>query len=506
MAEEEKQSLLEDDKKSAFGESSHFTDPRLDYTHWVWRDWGCLIYYYLCVFAVIGYCFYLWSVDLSWTAAIDEEVDSDLGSFLSSVTDYTGFYLIVFLTPVLGILLGFCWMQFLRVFARIIILIMLVLNVVLWIAIAVLGFVFELYWLGAIGLIVTLFFTLYVWFVWPRVQLTSVLLEIGSKIVTMFSGVVLVQLTTVCLDIVWWYVIIYCIWGYLLVAVTEDGGDVNVGIVFALLLSLYWSNEVNANIAHTTCCGVSAVWYFTPDGEMGWSHTPTLKAFGRAMTTSFGSIVMGSLLVSLVHLVRAMISCGCQNCCARCLCSCCLRCLEAMIRYFNRYAYAHCAIYGVGFFEGAKQTFDLLQTSGVMAIINDDLSGKAMFMGNLIAFVLCGGISFAIAYSYYWDLSSVEDDVISVLFCVGLTLYGAIFGAILCSIVLSVVHSAVITLFVCFAEEPAIMEENHADDFNAIKEVRPDFGMVPGDAPEFVEPAADEVAGAGDSVNENVAV
>lgn len=151
------------------------------------------------------------------------------------------------------------------------------------------------------------------------------------------------------------------------------------------------------------------------------------------------------------------------------------------------------------YITAAKQTFDLLQTSGLMAIINDDLSGKALFMGNLIAFLFCGAIGFLISYEYYWDMDSVENDILSVFFVVTLTLYGAIFGLILCSIVLQVVRSAIITLFICFAEEPAIMEENHADDFNAIKDVRPDFGILPENMDsEYVEPPAD--------AEENVAV
>ena len=149
---------------------------------------------------------------------------------------------------------------------------------------------------------------------------------------TMFNGVVLVQLITVAFDIFWWYTIVYCIFGYLIVSVSDNGGNINAGVIFVLLLSLYWTNEVNANLSHTSCCGmlclmrnfnsfyynhsnkgVAAVWFFSPESDMTWSHFPTFKAFVRSMTTSFGSICFGSLLVSIVHLIRAMITCGCRN-------------------------------------------------------------------------------------------------------------------------------------------------------------------------------------------------
>ena len=67
-------------------------------------------------------------------------------------------------------------MQILRIFARVIIIIMLIFNVVLWTTICILGFAYSVYWLGAIGLCVALFFVLYTAFVWGRIKFTSVLI------------------------------------------------------------------------------------------------------------------------------------------------------------------------------------------------------------------------------------------------------------------------------------------------------------------------------------------
>ena len=112
MAEEEKQSLLDDaDKEPEFGVSSQYEDPRLDYSRWIWRDWCCSIYYYFCILGVFGYTIYLWSDKLSWTVAIDEDIDGELASLFSGIDDYTGYYLVIFLTPLLGIGIGFAWMQ-----------------------------------------------------------------------------------------------------------------------------------------------------------------------------------------------------------------------------------------------------------------------------------------------------------------------------------------------------------------------------------------------------------
>ena len=106
---------------------------------------------------------------------------------------------------------------------------------------------------------------------------------------------------------------------------------------------MYWGFQVNKNISHTTTCGVAATWYFSTVIE----HKPTPAAFKRTMTTSFGSVCLGSLIVAFLQAVRAMLrgskrSRSCLTLIALCL----LGCIERLIRYFNKYAFAQCAIYG----------------------------------------------------------------------------------------------------------------------------------------------------------------
>lgn len=86
--------------------------------------------------------------------------------------------------------------------------------------------------------------------------------ELGSMIVGQFSGVVCVQFTTVILTIIWFAVIAICMWGYFIItagdAKVDENGNVyydynpNGWVIFGLVVSLYWSIEVNSNISHTT--------------------------------------------------------------------------------------------------------------------------------------------------------------------------------------------------------------------------------------------------------------
>lgn len=75
---------------------------------------------------------------------------------------------------------------------------------------------------------------------------------------------------------------------------------------------------------------------------------PTLSAFGRASTWSLGSISFGSLVVTILEMIRLILNSLANNASAEgnpieaCL-ACCAACfvgfIESLVEYFNRYAY-----------------------------------------------------------------------------------------------------------------------------------------------------------------------
>lgn len=77
-------------------------------------------------------------------------------------------------------------------------------------------------------------------------------------------------------------------------------------------------------------------------------HNPTLKAMNRALTTSFGSICFGSLVIAVVKALRAMVNMSRQsdNSFVKCIAECILACIERIIQYINVYAFSYVAIYG----------------------------------------------------------------------------------------------------------------------------------------------------------------
>eukprot|EP00483_Globobulimina_turgida_P006238 UN06248 len=106
---------------------------------------------------------------------------------------------------------------------------------------------------------------------------------------------------------------------------------------------------------------------------------------------------------------------------------------------------------------------------GMMAMINDDLTGAAITCGALVCGVLSGGIGWAIGYAFYGDEIVGDWTKYGLLTCIAI--FCGIVGIIMTQICLHPLPSAVQCLFVCWAEEPEILAENRPKVYKALTEV-----------------------------------
>jgi hypothetical protein len=105
---------------------------------------------------------------------------------------------------------------------------------------------------------------------------------------------------------------IFSIWFFLTVVgvyqtySNPDGSSnskLNAAMVF-LVFSFYWTSQVIAYVTHVTLAGVFATVYFLNNQV---AH-PIWGSAKRALTTSFGTICFGSLLVALINTIRYLIA------------------------------------------------------------------------------------------------------------------------------------------------------------------------------------------------------
>jgi len=173
------------------------------------------------------------------------------------------------------------------------------------------------------------------------------------------------------------------------------------------------------------------------------------------MTTSFGSICLGSLIVAFIKTIKYFVQHGrrSNNEFARACAVCILSCIDSIVQYFNMYAFTQVAIYGKSFCEAGKATWDLLKSRGLDAIINDDLISGVIIFGSLIGAMVVGAVGLIIGkYTYGYS----ENYGIFVL-------VGVLIGFAMIVSCMEVIESSVAALFVCYAEDPQALAETKPD-------------------------------------------
>jgi hypothetical protein len=252
----------------------------------------------------------------------------------------------------------------------------------------------------------------------------------------------------------------------------EDMYDSTSGtqrFTFVLMaFQLFWGMEVCKNVISSTVSGTIACWWFTPSRTR-----PVRGALFRSLTTSFGCICLGSLLVAVLHTVRFMCEMlrnnlhsrsrrdrgggelwvACILCCIESL----LRLAERLVQYFNRYAFCYNAAYGTNFLTSGRRVMDLFTKRGWTAIINDDLIRNVL---TLLTFgVGMATALFAWVFSFSWadHLNDAGiDNAVEIL-----TITGFVLGVGVGILMTNVVDSAVVSVFTFFAEDPSVFNTNH---------------------------------------------
>ena len=114
-----------------------------------------------------------------------------------------------------------------------------------------------------------------------------------------------------------------------------------------------------------------------------------------------------------------------------------------------QYAFAQVAIYGKSYCKAAQATWELFKVRGFDALINDSLVGVALgfacLMGGLTGAAVSGALS-----TLVFETAAGSWVVWAVI--------GFLFGFICTMLAVEVVESAVTTLFVCLAEDPAALQ------------------------------------------------
>lgn len=309
----------------------------------------------------------------------------------------------------------------------------------------------------------------YIYWVWDKIELTIQLVQVTTGVSRKYPGMILVTIAALipaALTLLTYLV------GLAIVKHDLDDKDGWQGegklIIVALCFSFFWTWSVIGNVVHTTICGIMARWYFVPA-----QTSASIPALKQSLTTSFGPIALGSLIMAIVRtiklLTRVMRQVGQESdnlvisllaCCLMCIVSC----LESALEFLSTYAYVHVAAYGCSFCEGAHQTWQLFKEAGLEMIVNYDFSASISFSGSMAGAVVNSLLTWALVrYGGDYVLpdghTEVYDGNLVWLYVAFAALVG--YGAVM--VTMTAIESGACSLLVCYGEHPAVMQQQHPE-------------------------------------------
>lgn len=227
---------------------------------------------------------------------------------------------------------------------------------------------------------------------------------------------------------------------------------IGVFAAFALMCTFWWHNAVRG--VHTVAVAhCVASWYITRRSNTG-ARASSVAGLGLALTKHAGSILYGALIIAVITTMRVLADHarsrgggGGIGSLVIQLIGCCfaliLACIEAWVRYVNRYALIYIGVHGEDFCTSCRRVMQLFVRGDCQNFMNDVTTGMVIVVNVLL--ILCGAIGCGVlqaSHSGDWTRIFSFPALIAILMAGGLLA--------LCSNLLRV---AVDTIFVSYVED-----------------------------------------------------
>lgn len=352
----------------------------------------------------------------------------------------------------------------------------LICNVVFGLATAIYYLVVGYYSAGVVFLIISLIFGFCYWSMRSRIPFSANVLRIVINVSKQFPSCYVVAVIGTVIVGAFSYLFsftivgVYARWGDSEESEHYDWSKL-VGLLVFVFYSGYYISEVMRTTIHVTLSGIYGTWYYLSKSDAGLPNHPALGAFRRAMTFCFGSICFGSLIVTLLQLLRQVINIaqtealGNGDGWAYCL----LMCLDAFVyvidwcvRYFNHYAYSYIALYGKSYLKSARDTYHIFKYKGFDALINDCIIDGAMGVYSFFSGFLAAFASYMYLRSTkpaYNSSGSYYAPVVAFSFVIALEVT---------NVITTVISSGVATFFLCLAKDPEVFQVSYPEDFREV--------------------------------------
>ncbi|KAI8369154.1 plasma-membrane choline transporter-domain-containing protein [Choanephora cucurbitarum] len=378
-------------------------------------------------------------------------------------------------SSIIGFGISFLYLIVANMFPRPLIYITFIGSIIVYFGVTIYYFIAHYY---SAAIVFLIFSVLYVFcfFSWrSRIPFATIMLQTVTNITRKYPTTMLIGIISLVIQTAFSFFFLFTVVGIYQAWYSSSGNNskLNCAMVF-LVFSFYWTSQVITYVTHVTLAGLFATIYFLNDGI----RHPIWGSARRALTTSFGSICFGALLIAIINLVRYLLQiarANTDNACMAffiCIIQCIVNCFAGLFEWFNYYAFSGVAIYGKAFVPTARRTWTLIQDRGIEALINDNIIGNVLFMGGLLVGVLCGLLGFIylkVVQPAYNQNGGMTPVIVMVCFLIGSSMF---------STIATVISSGVATTFVCLAEDPDALRRSQPELYEEVRNTWP--GVVQG--------------------------
>ncbi|EGG17189.1 hypothetical protein DFA_08176 [Cavenderia fasciculata] len=230
-------------------------------------------------------------------------------------------------------------------------------------------------------------------------------------------------------------------------------------LMFFMIFAFCWVTSFISAVFQHVVAGAVSHWYFSrnPTGETNIGNHNAFTSLGRALSTSMGSLALGSLIIGFIEFMGVMLRIS-KNTNAEnkllvfvinCL-QCILSCVEGIVRWVNKFGYIYVSMHGYSFCKSTKDCFDMVSRNMFSAIIMDFIGSFVLLLGKFLVTAGTGIFSSLLLYALG---RSLKDNALTV----GLA---ALFAFCITNIFTHIIGIGTDTIFVCYLED---LEENGRD-------------------------------------------
>uniref|UniRef100_A0A0K0FF83 Choline transporter-like protein n=1 Tax=Strongyloides venezuelensis TaxID=75913 RepID=A0A0K0FF83_STRVS len=228
---------------------------------------------------------------------------------------------------------------------------------------------------------------------------------------------------------------------------------------FYNLFAYFWSTCFITGFHNTVIAGAIGSYYWTYNKKKDIPKEPVSSSIQRTIRYHLGSIALGSLVIALIKIVRAILEWlygKFKNSNNRfiksiyCLFSCWFWILENILKFLTNYSYIIIAVHGKPFWTSAKHAISLISQNVIRVIVVNRVSCILLFIGKLFITLFFSFMSYRFFSNKMFDEDTFDNNYNNYLTPVVVVTIGTYYIA---DLFFDVYEFGIATTFVCFLDD-----------------------------------------------------